>query len=193
MPGDEIGKIREGLEIDYILADGVDVISESMSGAVRVSRIVQDLRSFSRVDAPETEVPDISLHNLMHIRTDSRYYAPSRRKCEVPMHELSITQSMVELCERNAAGRRVISVTMEIGELSGVVLDAVEFCFDACSRDTLLEGALLIMERIPGRGRCCCGAESPISSYFDPCSSCGGFGLTVTAGEELRVRELEVE
>ena len=100
---------------------------------------------------------------------------------------------MVELCERNAGGRRVISVTMEIGNLSGVVPDAVEFCFDACTRDTILDGARLIIELIPGRGRCRCGAESPISSYFDPCPSCGSFGLTVIAGEELRVRELEVE
>ena len=100
---------------------------------------------------------------------------------------------MVELCEKNAGGRKVLSVTMEIGELSGVVADAVEFCFDACSRDTLLNGAKLIIEQISGRGRCGCGAESPIASYFDPCPVCGGFGLSVIAGEELRVRELEVE
>jgi hydrogenase nickel incorporation protein HypA/HybF len=109
------------------------------------------------------------------------------------LHELSITQSMVELCEKNADGRKVLSVIMEIGELSGVVPDAVEFCFEACSRDTLLDGARLIIERIPGQGRCGCGAESPVSSYFDPCPVCGGFGMSVIAGEELRVRELEVE
>lgn len=100
---------------------------------------------------------------------------------------------MVEICEQNAAGRRVLSVTMEIGGLSGVLPDAVEFCFEACTRGTLLEDATLNITRIPGRGRCGCGVESPLSSYFDPCSSCGGFGLTVVAGEELRVRELEVE
>jgi hydrogenase nickel incorporation protein HypA/HybF len=100
---------------------------------------------------------------------------------------------MVELCENNAAGRKVVSVIMEIGELSGVVPDAVEFCFEACSSGTLLEGSRLIIERIPGRGRCGCGAESPLSSYYDSCPGCGGFGLTVIAGEELRVRELEVE
>ena len=112
---------------------------------------------------------------------------------EDTLHELSITQSMVELCERNAAGRRVLCVVMEIGELSSVVPDAVEFCFDACTRDTLLEGARLIIQRIPGRGRCGCGVESHLSSYFDPCPACGGYGLTVISGEELRVRELEVE
>ena len=109
------------------------------------------------------------------------------------MHELSITQSMVELCERNATGRRVLCVVIEIGELSSVVPDAVEFCFDICTRDTLLDGARLVIERIPGQGRCDCGVESPLHTYYDPCPACGGFGLTITAGEELRVRELEVE
>ena len=100
---------------------------------------------------------------------------------------------MVEICKQNARGRRVISVTMEIGDLSGAVPDAVEFCFEACTRDTLLEGARLVIERIPGRGRCGCGAESPISAYFDSCPACGAYGLTVVSGEELRVRELEVD
>ncbi len=100
---------------------------------------------------------------------------------------------MVELCEQNADGRKVTGVFIEIGDLSGVLPDAVQFCFEACTHGTLLEGATLTITRIQGKGRCACGVESPIFSYFDPCISCGGFGLTVIAGEELRVRELEVE
>ena len=110
------------------------------------------------------------------------------------MHEMSITQSVIEICEQNAAGRKVLSVILEIGELSGVVPDAVEFCFDACSRDTLLEGARLVIERIPGTAYCQnCSTDVPITAYFDPCPSCGGYGLSPRTGEELRVRELEVE
>ena len=69
------------------------------------------------------------------------------------MHELSITQSVVEICEQNAGGRRVLSVTLEVGGLSGIVPDAVEFCFEACTRGTLLEGAKLIIERVEPKGR----------------------------------------
>ena len=57
------------------------------------------------------------------------------------MHEMSITQSVVDICTQNAGGRRVTAVVLEIGELSGVVPDAIEFCFEACSKGTLLEGA----------------------------------------------------
>jgi len=110
------------------------------------------------------------------------------------MHEMSITQSVVEICEGHAAGRRVTDVVLEIGELSGVVPDSIEFCFEACTKGTLLEGARLAIEVIPAIGRCpSCARELPISSLFDPCAQCGAFGLSIVSGEELRVKELELE
>ena len=109
------------------------------------------------------------------------------------MHEMSITQSVVEICEGHAGGRRVVEVVLEIGELSGVVPESVEFCFEACTKETLLEGARLTMERVPAVGRCpACGAESPVGTLFDPCPGCGAFGLSLVSGDELRVKELEV-
>ena len=45
------------------------------------------------------------------------------------MHEMSITQSVVEICERSSAGRKITSVTLEIGGLSGVVPDAIRILF----------------------------------------------------------------
>jgi hydrogenase nickel incorporation protein HypA/HybF len=110
------------------------------------------------------------------------------------MHEMAITQGIIELCENHAGGRKIISVDVEIGELSSVVPDAVKFCFEACSSGTLLEGARLNIHRIPGRGSCSkCGAEMPLASLFDPCGACGSYGVTVAAGEEMRVREIEVD
>ena len=110
------------------------------------------------------------------------------------MHEMAITQGIIELCEKHAAGRRILSVDVEIGELSSVVPDAIQFSFEACSAGTLLEGAMLTIVRIPGRGSCQkCGADMPLVSLFDPCVVCGAYGVTVTAGEEMRVREIEVQ
>lgn len=110
------------------------------------------------------------------------------------MHELSITQGIVDICLQSAAGRRVKEVVVEIGALSGVLADAVEFCFPACSAGTLLEGATLVVAMVPGYGSCNgCGAAFPVRRYLDPCPRCGAFGVAVTAGEELRVKELEVE
>lgn len=110
------------------------------------------------------------------------------------MHEMSITQGIVDLCLEKGGGRRVLSVIVEIGELSGVVPDAVEFCFEACCRGTAAEGACLEIRRIPGRGSCtACGAEFPRAEIFAPCPSCGSYAVATVAGEELRVVELEVE
>jgi hydrogenase nickel incorporation protein HypA/HybF len=110
------------------------------------------------------------------------------------MHELSITQNIVEICEGNAAGRRVRSVSLAIGALSGVIPESVEFCFEACSRGTLLEGARLDIERVAGRARCRdCNTEQNLASYYEACASCGSYAMEVLSGKELRVKQLEVE
>ncbi|SRR5512147_2821416 len=110
------------------------------------------------------------------------------------MHEMSITQGVVEICENAAGGKRVLAVVLEIGELSNIIPDAVEFCFEACTKDTLLDGARLVIDRIPGRARClACAAEFAVKAYYEPCPACGGYKVDILTGEELRVKELEVE
>ena len=57
---DEVRQLRSSLKIDYILGDLKDVVKESLEGADRVRRIVQDLKSFSRVDEAEVKFADIN-------------------------------------------------------------------------------------------------------------------------------------
>jgi hydrogenase nickel incorporation protein HypA/HybF len=59
------------------------------------------------------------------------------------MHELSIANSIVEICAGRAGDARVTRVRLEIGQLAAVMPDAVRFCFDVCAKDTVLEGAAL--------------------------------------------------
>jgi hydrogenase nickel incorporation protein HypA/HybF len=110
------------------------------------------------------------------------------------MHEMSITQGIIELCLEHADGRRVTSLDIEIGELSSVVPEAVEFCFEACSKETALEGARLNIVRVPGKGVCLdCGRETALPELYGACCHCDSNRVTVVAGEELRVREIEVD
>jgi hydrogenase nickel incorporation protein HypA/HybF len=110
------------------------------------------------------------------------------------MHEMSITQGIIELCLDHAGGRRVSSVDIEIGALSSVVPEAIEFCFEACSRETTLEGARLNIVRIPGVGMCLdCRRETPLMELYGSCVQCGSSRVTIVSGEELRVREIEVD
>jgi hydrogenase nickel incorporation protein HypA/HybF len=110
------------------------------------------------------------------------------------MHEMAITQGIIDICETHAGGRRVLSIDVEIGELSSVVPDAVAFCFEACSQDTLLQGARINFIRIPGRGHCLdCGEDTPLTALFGACQRCGGYQVQIVSGEEMRVREIEVD
>jgi hydrogenase nickel incorporation protein HypA/HybF len=110
------------------------------------------------------------------------------------MHEMSIIQGIIDICGQHAGGRRVLAVDVEIGELSSVVPESIEFCFEACSQGTLLEGARINIIRIPGRGQCLdCGADTPLPALFGACQLCGGYRVEVVAGEEMRVKEIEID
>jgi hydrogenase nickel incorporation protein HypA/HybF len=108
------------------------------------------------------------------------------------MHELSITRSVVAICAERANGAQVTRVTLEIGKLSAVLPEAVRFCFDICAQGTPLEGAALEIIETPGRGRCRdCGGSVALEELFGRCA-CGSANLELVAGEELKIREMEV-
>src|SRR5215470_5404231 len=108
------------------------------------------------------------------------------------MHELSITRSVVAICSEQAHGARVQRVTLVIGQLSGVLADAVRFCFDVCTAGTPLEGARLEIIETPGRARCrTCGEVIALFALAGRCG-CGSRDLQMISGDELKVREMEV-
>jgi hydrogenase nickel incorporation protein HypA/HybF len=110
------------------------------------------------------------------------------------MHELSITRSVVAIVAERAAGRRVTRVRLEIGCLSAVMPDAIRFCFDVCAADTPLAGATLEIDAIPGRGRCHdCGADIGLTMLAGRCPCCGAASLELLTGQELTIKEMEVE
>ena len=109
------------------------------------------------------------------------------------MHELGIARNIVAIVADAAAGRRVLRITLEIGELSGVLADAIAFCFDAAARGTPVAGAALELRRIAGRGRCrACGEELATPALFTPCP-CGSRDIARLAGEELLIKTMECE
>jgi hydrogenase nickel incorporation protein HypA/HybF len=108
------------------------------------------------------------------------------------MHELSITESIVATVVEHTGTSRVIRVFLEIGRGSGVLPDAVRFCFDLCAQGTTLEGAVLDIAEIPIQARCrACGTVLTHEDLVASCP-CGSADLEITAGRELRVLEVEV-
>ncbi len=66
------------------------------------------------------------------------------------MHELALTHEIVDIVCKAANNCRVHKVTLEIGRLSGVMAESIEFCFDVVARGTLAEGARLEIRQPDG-------------------------------------------
>ncbi|MEA5532674.1 hydrogenase maturation nickel metallochaperone HypA [Crocosphaera sp. XPORK-15E] len=110
------------------------------------------------------------------------------------MHELGITQNIVAIVTEQARGASVKRVTLEIGQLSAIMPDSIRFCFDICCQDTILEGATLDIIEVAGKGKCRhCGAEVALSQPFGKCDRCGSKELEIIQGQELQIKEMEVE
>ncbi len=112
------------------------------------------------------------------------------------MHEMSLAESIVQIAEETArqnGAKRVSMVTLEVGQLAGVELEALRFCFDAASRSSLVEGARLEILQPPGQAWCMpCGEQVVVAALADSCPRCGSYQLQVNGGNELKVREIEI-
>lgn len=108
------------------------------------------------------------------------------------MHELALTQSLVDtVCERVGAAK-VMRVRLAVGKLSGVVPDSMRFCFDVCAAGTALDGAVLEIDEVAGRARCrTCGRETELEDQFALCG-CGSADVELLRGRELKIKEVEV-
>ena len=109
-----------------------------------------------------------------------------------PVHELAITQSVVDAVVERLPDATITCVRLDIGALSGVVPDSVRFCFDLVTEGTNLESARLEITEQAGRCRChTCGGEFEPDGPIAACT-CGSADVTVIAGEQLRIASVEV-
>lgn len=108
------------------------------------------------------------------------------------MHEMSIAVAMVEQVTEAPAPdghAKVTAVRLRLGELAGVVADSLRFCFSLACAGTVLDGAELIVDHVPGRARCApCGAEW--ATGMPPqlcCPQCDGGRAELVSGREMRI------
>jgi len=113
------------------------------------------------------------------------------------MHELSVTQSLLEIALRHAeqaGAQRVTRLNLVIGELASIVDDSVQFYWDIVSQDTIAEGADLHFERVPGTLRClACGHTFPLNGRDYACPACGNKRVVAGGGNDFRLESIEVE
>jgi hydrogenase nickel incorporation protein HypA/HybF len=113
------------------------------------------------------------------------------------MHELGIAQSVLEAVETEVArhpGARPTKVGLRVGELSAVDPDALQFAFEALTRETELEGLQLEITICPRRHRCLdCENEFDIKDFDFRCRNCGSTRNQCISGEQLELAYVELE
>ncbi|MBD1577168.1 hydrogenase maturation nickel metallochaperone HypA [Vibrio sp. S11_S32] len=113
------------------------------------------------------------------------------------MHEMSISMDTVNLVVESAEKQgftKVTAVLLEIGALSCIEPETIEFCYEMAARGTIAEHSTLHIESAAGEAYCfVCEKDVVLEQRGNACPSCGGFQLKVMQGDELRVKEIEVE
>ena len=113
------------------------------------------------------------------------------------MHELSIAMSIVDIADEYASkadASIVNEIEIEVGELSGVVLEALKFAMDVAVKNTILEHATCNYIRITGFSKCAdCSYEFETDNLYTPCPKCQSYRQEIIRGKELRIRSLTVE
>lgn len=122
------------------------------------------------------------------------------------MHEASITQAMLDMALEHAQGQRITDIHLQVGKMSFVVPECVEFYFEYLSKGTLAEGAKLHFETVPIEITCLdCGRQADLSDWADDPPRaimvealargclCGSNTLRVTGGTDFNMISLEVD
>ncbi len=113
------------------------------------------------------------------------------------MHELSIAQNIIEIAETNAKNNHAKSITeieLEIGSISGVVPEALEFAMDEAIKNTMLEQAHVTINLVQAKAKCSnCNTEFLLQYILDICPVCQGTMYDILQGKELRVTSIQIE
>jgi hydrogenase nickel incorporation protein HypA/HybF len=108
------------------------------------------------------------------------------------VHELAIVEGVVSAVTERLPDARVTCVRLEIGALSGVVVDSVRFCFGLATEGTNLEGASLEITEPVARCHCrACGSDFEPEWPVIGCP-CGSADVRVVSGEELNIVSVQV-
>ena len=106
------------------------------------------------------------------------------------MHELAVVEAVVDQVAGRLGQQRVVAIHLAVGKLSGVVPDALRFCFDLATSETTMDGAVLTIEEPPGQGQCrSCGSTFRMPDALVLCP-CGSADVRIVGGDELVIRSV---
>lgn len=113
------------------------------------------------------------------------------------MHELSVAQNIIEIVTEHAAKMKaghVTEVILDIGAISGVIPENLEFAWDISVKNTIVEGAKLKINFINAKALCLdCKKEFGLVDIYTMCEFCGSLKFNIVQGKELKVKSIIVE
>lgn len=113
------------------------------------------------------------------------------------MHELAVTESVLEIACRHAEeaqARKVTDIYLVIGRLSSIVDDSVQFYWDFIAKGTVCEGAELHFKRIPAELICLdCDTKYTLDDELKPCPNCSSANIRVVAGDDFNLDSIEIQ
>lgn len=113
------------------------------------------------------------------------------------MHELSITEHLLEDCIREARAQnavRIRVIRLCIGQLRGIVPECIQIYLDMLSEGTIAEGARIESETLPVKVHCLdCQEDGEMTPHQLKCPHCGSMRLKLLSGKEFYIKSLEVD
>jgi hydrogenase nickel incorporation protein HypA/HybF len=113
------------------------------------------------------------------------------------MHEFSLALNIIDIASETASQANadtISSVEIEVGSLSGVIIEALEFALDTAKENTILKSSEIHITSLPAEAICRqCKKEFVPESFYAPCPQCGSFNFDIIRGKELKVKSITVD
>ncbi len=111
------------------------------------------------------------------------------------VHELSLCQQIIKQLSDYAKANRlhkVTAVTLLIGELSGVDIEAMTFSFPIAAKSSIAENSTLLIDIEKGQAYChSCDKPFALNHILSPCSHCGGYQYDIKQGKIMQLKSME--
>lgn len=112
------------------------------------------------------------------------------------MHELSVAMGIVALAEKEikkANKQSVEVIELQIGSLSGVELDFLDYVWESAVKGSVLEHAEKRVNYVEAQAKCLeCDTAFKMNFVYDSCPKCNSYFKDIIKGRELKVTSLEV-
>lgn len=113
------------------------------------------------------------------------------------MHEFSIAINIIDIAIKtaeNANAAKINEVEIEVGMLSGVVIEALEFALESAVKNTLLENARIVIDKVKASAECNnCQTEFEPDNFITQCPVCNSLDFKIIHGRELRVKSINID